>query len=138
MNAPHGVSAAVRRLNPNVYPAIRQFGISEAGPGERRLRQNHKGPNKLEMAALAVLKAQFPQVTFFEQSIRFGLANGVWYKPDICAWVRGELCAWEVKGPHAFRGGFENLKVAKATYPNVKFILLWKSGHEWKQQTILT
>lgn len=73
------------------------------------------------------------------QSKRYKLGNGIWYKPDMTGndTRDGKETAYEVKGPFAFRGGFENLKVAASTWQEVNWILVWKDNGEWKQQKIL-
>jgi hypothetical protein len=65
------------------------------------------------------------------------LGNGIWYKPDFTGFVDGSYTAWEVKGPHAFRGGFENLKVAANQYKEINWHLVWKEGGQWKDQGVL-
>jgi hypothetical protein len=65
------------------------------------------------------------------------LGNGIWFKPDFTGFLDGSYSAWEVKGPHAFRGGFENLKVAAGQYKEIHWYLVWKESGEWKQQRIL-
>jgi hypothetical protein len=78
------------------------------------------------------------------------LANGIWYKPDFfvpgSSYISSEVgslaypeqsIAWEVKGPHAFRGGMENLKVAARVHPWCRFYLVWKLDGMWKEQEVL-
>ena len=73
------------------------------------------------------------------QSKRYKLGNGIWFKPDMTGndTRDGRETAYEVKGPHAFRGGFENLKVAAHQWPEVRWLLVWKERGEWKQQEVL-
>lgn len=124
---------------------------SAAAP--RRLRQSTKPlMNKLEAEFYERLKMLKTPVHFRAQSMRFRLGNGIWYKPDFTAWhnhlyheampangIQIRMIAWEVKGPRAFRGGFENLKVAAALYPEVRWLLVWKdkATGEWQEQCIL-
>lgn len=106
----------------------------------RRLRQSSKPlMNKLETQFHNRLMYLYPGNDFHPQAKRFKLGNGIWFKPDFTASGKNfsQEVAWEVKGPHAFRGGFENLKVAAGLWPEVKWILVWKDGGEWRQQTVL-
>lgn len=104
---------------------------------KKRLRQDSKPLlNKLETEFFNWLKAFYPSAVIRPQAKRYRLANGIWYKPDFTAILQQEW-AWEVKGPHAFRGGFENLKVAAATYPEIKWTLVWKQDGRWEHQEIL-
>lgn len=101
----------------------------------RRIRQDHRPlMNKLEESFLGelLLRGQRKEDILI-QAIRFRLANGLWYKPDFVVWP----CAWEVKGPHAWRGGYENLKMAAATYPHISWVLVWKEHGRWCEQKIL-
>ena len=59
------------------------------------------------------------------QGVKFRLGNGIVYTPDFVDLSVQPVKAWEVKGPKAFRGGFENLKVAAALYPEVRWVLVW-------------
>jgi len=114
--------------------------VTVAAPAERRIRQSQKPKmNKLETEALAWLQACYPGNEFKPQAKRYELATGHWYKPDFTTAGKSfsTETAFEVKGPHAFRGGFENLKVAARVWPEVRWILMWKESGVWKQQTIL-
>lgn len=71
------------------------------------------------------------------QAIRFRLANGLNYKPDFFLWFPNRPAGIEVKGPHAFRGGFENLKMAAHQYPWIQWILVWKQDGVWQRQEVL-
>jgi len=132
---PQQVSESVRRRNPHLYGTA--FGgdyIPPDPPKPRRIRQSTKPlMNKLEGEWLAFYGKWFPVI--YPQSIRFKLANGVWYKPDFIALK--EMTCWEIKGPHAFRGGFENLKVAAHQYTEFKWVLCWKADGGWKEQVVL-
>lgn len=108
-------------------------------PG-KRIRQDTKPlMNKLEQEYYDRYLFGRLEVSVSIQSIRFKLANGVWYKPDF--YTDGNMVSYrqaiEVKGPHAFRGGFENLKMAAHQYPWIKWILVWKEEGVWMHQTIL-
>ena len=51
--------------------------------------------------------------------------------------AKSDFLSVEVKGPHAFRRGFENLKMAAHKYPWIKWVLVWKENGEWREQTVL-
>lgn len=153
----HLVSESTRRRNPHLYgqhpvtaekqcqdPASSQKTPLQGGARPaKRLRQSAKPLlNKLEAEFLRYLTAllsaggkEGPRI--LSQAKRFKLANGIWYKPDFTAIVKGVEVAWEVKGPHVFRGGFENLKVAASAYPEVTWLLVWKDGGEWREQHVV-
>ena len=105
----------------------------------KRIRQDGKPlMNKLETEFFLRLQQDAGDIKFIRpQSIRFMLGNGIWYKPDFTGFIDGSFSAWEVKGPHAFRGGFENLKVAAHQYAEVHWYLVWKKDGQWQQQRIL-
>lgn len=134
------MSSAARRLNAHLLP-VGGGGALPAGtvgiPG-KRLRQS-AAPilNKLETRLEAWLAAVYPGEKIRAQAKRYRLANGIWYKADFSAVIAGQEWAWEAKGPKAFRGGFENLKVASATWPEVRFVLVWEEGGAWRTQEIL-
>jgi hypothetical protein len=143
---PREPSAAVKRLNPSVFePVVAQKcpqDASEAPKPSKRIRQSTKPLlNKLEEEFLEHLQTIWLTSRIQSQSIRFKLGNGIWYKPDFVVPMVGHTCealvAYEVKGPHAFRGGFENLKVAASLYPWIKWILVWKEDGEWREQEVL-
>lgn len=141
-------SESFRRLNPHLFlppapklaPSVTAHSlVTEAAPLERRLRQE-QGPklNKLEQAFLRVLQVEYPGVRIRSQDKRYELARGIWYKPDFTMMSAGVETAFEVKGPRAFRGGFENLKVAARVWPEVRWLLVWrdKDSGQWKRQEI--
>lgn len=113
------------------------------GRAYKRLRQSAKPLlNKLEAEWLGELRKKLLSgTTIWVQALRFRLGNGIWYKPDFAAEVRNDwhdsLFAWEVKGPHVFRGGLENLKVAASLYPEVRWVLAWKEDGLWREQEVL-
>lgn len=100
----------------------------------KRIRQDPKPPlNKLEQEYFHLFL--FNEKNVEKQSLRFKLANGLWYKPDFfCAY---RLVAIEVKGPFAHRGGFENLKMAAHQYPWIRWNLVWKANGKWCEQAVL-
>lgn len=121
-------------------------------PKKKRVRQDSKPlMNKLEKEFYETIRAAFPNYPPVRiQSKRYRLGNGIWYKPDFTAalWPaegaadptgHARETAWEVKGPRAFRGGFENLKVAAGLYPEIRWLLVWKDKEtgEWKEQHII-
>jgi hypothetical protein len=128
-------------------PAARPASDSPGGPisandallPPRRIRQDTKPLlNKLEMEWYHVLKRSYgPDVPVFSQAIRFRLGNGIWYKPDFMVFGTPQFYGYEVKGPHAFRGGFENLKVCVNLYREIKWYLVWKLDGQWEEQEVL-
>ena len=103
----------------------------------KRIRQSSKPlMNKLETEFFNCYPKDSPCINV--QSIRFKLGNGIWYKPDF-VFIRpsGTWTCYEIKGPHAFRGGFENLKVAASKYPLIQWVLSWKQFDTWQSQIIL-
>lgn len=94
--------------------------------------------NKLETEFFEHLKNTLPNIDWRAQAKRFRLGNGIWYKPDVTGIVGCHEHAYEVKGPYAFRGGFENLKVAASTYPEIRWHLVWKHANGvWHEQKVL-
>lgn len=107
----------------------------------KRLRQDTKPlMNKLETRFYEeMLLDRFGKDDVKIQAIRLELALSIWYKPDffIPAIHDGNALAFEVKGPKAFRGGFENLKVAARVHQWINFRLVWWADGEWHEQQIL-
>lgn len=105
---------------------------------KKRIRQSAKPLlNKLETEFYGHLQ-QITCRQIFAQALRFRLGNGIWYKPDFVVFnERSRTAAYEVKGPHAFRGGYENLKVAAGLYLAITFFLVWKENGTWQEQEIL-
>lgn len=124
---------ACRRLNPQEFS---QPHAAPAAEPAKRIRQD-KPENELEKEYHAILAARFHGYRIYAQAIRLQLANGLWYKPDIVIPELEE--AWEVKGPHIFRGGPENLKMAAREHPWLRFTLVWKdkATGQWQEQVIL-
>ncbi len=109
----------------------------------KRIRQNSKPlMNKLECDWAKVLHERYIQfgVPVFAQSIRFMLANGVWYKPDFVVFGETGMMAFECKGnkgKNIDRGKLV-LKLAAHQYaPRVKFTLCWKVDGQWQEQVVL-
>lgn len=110
----------------------------------RRVKQKTKPLlNKLESEWLTILKECRGDNNFAEvrsQAIRFQLCNGVTFTPDLFsfAWIRGEPHAWEVKGKHAWDDAIVKIKMAAQEWPEIKWILVWKSDDGlWREQEIL-
>lgn len=106
-------------------------------PAPKRIRQSSKPLlNKLETEWFNICKQAYPEdCHVVPQGIRFMLGNGIWYKPDIVVFGVS-VYAYEVKGPHAFRGGFENLKVAAHKYQHISWSLVWKENGQWQEQKV--
>jgi hypothetical protein len=107
----------------------------DAAPSERRVRQSRQTMNKLELAYQDVLRAEFAGHEVIPQKVRLWLGNGSWYKADF--YVPHLHLFIEVKGPVAFRGGFEYLKIAASEHSWAKFWLVWKDKGRWLRQEIL-
>lgn len=102
-----------------------------------RIRQDQKPlMNKLEEEFYLTHGLPSMKSAVTVQGIRFRLGNGIWYKPDFVIWNPVRPRAIEVKGPHAFRGGFENLKVAASLYQWIDWRLVWKEDGEWCEQSV--
>lgn len=142
---PQQVSESVRRKNPHLYPPPLSKGIGTYELARehhaKRIRQSSKPLlNKLEQEYSLVLFDRYGQfgMMVLPQSIRFKLGNGIWYKPDFVVLGETGIMAFEVKGPFAHRGGFENLKVAAHQYgKRIKWTLVWKEQGQWKEQIVL-
>lgn len=118
-----------------VVGALKEVKIKPA----KRVRQSSKPLlNALETEWLEQLNKIYPEkhAQITAQAIRVRLGNGIWFKVDFVVFCN-PVTAYEVKGPHSFRGGFENLKVAASLYREVQWILVWKANGTWAQQTIL-
>jgi hypothetical protein len=105
-----------------------------------RIQQNTKPLlNGLETKALAWLQATYPSATFHKQAWRVKLANGAWYKVDLCAFFDSRWHAWEAKflrGKNATRGILA-LKCAAYQFPEVRWHLIWKQDGRWMTQEVL-
>lgn len=107
---------------------------------DKRIRQGEKTPNKLEADWRKHLESVNPEQKFRAQSIRFRIANGAWYKPDLISWHEGRVICWETKGPKQMKGvarGVLTIKVAAGLWPEVRFILVWREEGVWKKQVVL-
>ena len=138
MPLPEKVSDAVRRLNPALFGGTM---LPIAPVAKPRLRQN-RGPilNTLETAFLDWLQGRNPTVKFHAQSVTIKIANGCRYSPDFVAKMPdGEIHAWETKGPHAFDGALEKLKMAASVYPEIHFWLVSrdKATAAWRIERVL-
>lgn len=118
------------------------FSYSESNP--RRIKQRTKPlMNKLEAEWFGIINSQFPNYPRPRaQAKRYMIANGVGYTPDFTAsdWpcqTGSTETAWEVKGPHAFDGALDKLKMAAAAWPEVRWILVWKENGKWCEQEVL-
>lgn len=106
---------------------------------KKRVRQDSKPLlNKLEAEFLAKWNREHSlNSSLLSQALRFRLANGLWYKPDFVWLHHSPIIAYEIKGPHAHRGGFENLKMAASVYPHIVWVLWWKERGQWQEQKVL-
>jgi hypothetical protein len=153
---PMGVGPGVQKLNPQLFnsggeddaehdfiAALSGCGVAK-GPhvekAKKRIRQDSKPLlNKLETEWFEVLKVRLPNYRVIPQGVRLKLANGAWYKPDFAmvSHTGGITNCWEVKGPKAWRGGFEFLKIAAHQWPEICFVLVWKRDGKWVEQEVL-
>jgi hypothetical protein len=131
---PANPSESVKRLNQHIYGLQAPPQSIASAKVPKRIRQSSKRPNRLETEGLAYLKATRPHDGWRTQSLRFRLGNGIWYKPDATNTILNLMV--EFKGPHAFRGGFENLKVAASMYTEIKWLLVWQSDGQWQEQIV--
>lgn len=112
-------------------------------PKKKRIRQNTKGPNKLEREALEYLRYMDRLARtgfrFRTHALTLLLANGCRYTVDITAFggKRGEIHAWEVKGKHSWDDAIVKLKVAAHEWPSISFYLMWKENGQWQTQHVL-
>ncbi len=148
---PQQVSKSMRARNPQLYGGVLEPVITgvvvngEVKPvtiPPKRIRQSTKPlMNRLEGEWALVLHERYGQFGFpvFPQSIRFKLGNGIWYKPDFVVFGEQGIIMFECKGPHAFRGGKENLKVAAHHYnsKHIHWHLVWKQDGKWQEQVVL-
>jgi hypothetical protein len=107
---------------------------------QKRMRQGDKPPTKLEADWRRHMEATQPEVKFRAQAIRFRLANGAWYKPDLMAWLNSRVVCWETKGPKQAKNvarGILTVKFAATAWPEVLFILVWRDAAGWHQQEVL-
>lgn len=150
-------SATFKKKNPHIFADVGNMNIGGEDDAEhdhiaaltakqkpkKRIRQSNAPLlNKLEGDFQKILLLRYPDQDMHvtAQAIRFALGNGIAYKPDFVVFVRHRCpIAYECKGPHSYRGGFENLKVAANKYPCVNFVLTWKDKEtgQWQEQHVL-
>lgn len=112
----------------------------------KRIRQDTKPlMNKLEREWFGIINAQFPNYPRPRaQAITLKLANGVRYTPDFFAFLwpvdaqPSSPTAWELKGKHVWDDAIVKLKVAATTFPEIRFLLVWKDHGDWHQQPVLS
>lgn len=157
------VSDAVRRLNPDVF--MQSLPVAGASPARAplaqkpRLRQDRKGPNKLEREFEAWLRDEWKNVkgvAVEAQALTLTIANGSRFTPDF---IVAAKCYSEVEGVYdsemqaaarvmAFETkGFMRddaavkIKVAARMYPWIKFHLVTKrkkkDGGGWAIEEVL-
>lgn len=146
---PQQVSESVRKRNPHLYEKIEIRTVTAFKPGlqnpilhlipRKRIRQSSKPKmNKLETEFFKKLQSECGGLEILQQAIRLELANGIWYKPDLFVPNGSDgPVVYEVKGPRAFRGGLENLKVAARVHRWCMFYLVWKDRGIWQRQSVL-
>jgi hypothetical protein len=110
----------------------------------KRVRQSHKQPNKLEAEwgkiILSQYQSQYPRHPRPRYNAKaYLIANGLRFTPDWTAsyWDGRVETAWEVKGPRAWDGALDKLKMAATAWPEVRWILVWKEMGQWQSQEIL-
>ena len=113
---------------------------TNAAPGVR-IRQDSKPLlNKLETEWFNILQCTGSVISLKAQAMRFKLANGAWYKPDMTGWLNGQLTAWECKGPSCMKNvdrGILTVKIAAHEWTDVAFFLIWKESGGFAQQRVL-
>ena len=128
----------------NVDILRKQFASNLPAATKKRLRQSSKPlMNKLESEFMDwLVRTGTPKENIFPQAMRLEISNGHWYKPDFFVtptesdeWPQGWF--YECKGPHSFRGGFENVKDAARRFKHFKFILVWLDDGRWQEQIVL-
>lgn len=131
-------------------PVAKPSPIAVQTPGKARIRQSQKPPTKLEVEGLVWLKSKYPApvIRWHTQAWRVRIANGAWYKVDICAELPKEgmhrLAVWQwhawetkcLKGKNAARGILA-LKCAASAFPEVVWHLLTKENGQFQDQIIL-
>lgn len=133
--------------NPTTVEMAKTIAVKKV-KAAKRIRQDSKPlMNELESEYWRILCEKYGDPCVKPQALRFKLGNGIWFKPDFAVFVNWidhanetscvRMVCYEVKGAHAFRGGFENLKVAAGLWPQIQFILVWKESGQWKEQEIL-
>jgi hypothetical protein len=133
------VSDSTRKRNPHLYGGAAVDAVAAPEHGTRIRQEREPVMNKLETQALAWLQARYPGTAFHCQAWRTKIANGAWFKVDICAVVAGRWTAWECK---EFKGknvdrGILALKTAAHQFPEVHWILLSRKDRQWCEQSVL-
>ena len=132
------------QIGPQLYPHPALAAATIMPAPKKRLRQSAKPlMNGLETEFYSHLQRAALREFIYPQAIRLELARNHWYKPDF--FVPGNRTDkssvigtfYEVKGPHAFRGGFENMKVAARRYQFFEFVLVWLDDGRWQEQIVL-
>lgn len=124
-------------------PLLGSAPILESTPlaGKRIRQKTASKMNKLEAEYLARLKVESlgMDCEIYSQEIKLWLANGLTYTPDHVVSHPGITIVYEVKGPHAFDGSLDKLKMAAAKYQHWEFWLVWKdkTSKEWMKQRVL-
>jgi hypothetical protein len=124
-----------------------QLGTAKPAPdqeetGAKRIRQQTKRKlNKLETDFLEQKLALVDGSggIIYQQEIKLWLANGLTYTPDFVVSFPTFTKVIEVKGPYAFDGSLDKLKVAAAKYRHWSFWLAWRDKRTkvWEQQRVL-
>lgn len=154
------VSAAVKKLNPHLFegrtgPACSENGIlgmsnaEIAKTAKPRLRQDRKGPNKLEAEFEAWLREEWSDTPheLLVQGITLLLSNGNRYTPDFLLVVPRDtgkpyfqMLAFETKGFMRDDAAVK-VKTAARLFPWIKFHLVTKKrkkdGGGWAIEEVL-
>lgn len=140
------IGAAVRKLNPHLFAKLEPEAkvlinaVPLNKPRKRIVQEAKPLLNALEAQYAALLQEKFSHRIIRAQAIRFRLANGLWYKPDLTVWAKtAELAprAYEVKGRKAPARGVAVLKMAATQYPDWIWFLVWKEDGRWQEQRVL-
>lgn len=125
---------------PEPAPKAQSTGLLDKASG-RRIRQRTKPMmNRLEFEFYRMQSTCANIMNIRTQAITFLIANGVRYTPDFTWRERGTnlTFAIEVKGPKAFDGSLEKLKMAAHEFPDWKWFLVWKDKDGiWREQEVL-
>lgn len=129
-------SESFKKLNPHIFEAKAPM-VTAAS----MIRQSSKPLlNKWETEFLEQLKGAGWK-TILCQSMKFRLANGVWYIPDFICLQETRLlqnqiaAAFEVKG-HMRDDASVKIKVAAGMYPWVAWRLATKQNGQWVYQLV--
>jgi hypothetical protein len=135
--APAARAQVLQLMNPVQAPSASEPG--EVAAVKKRIRQSREPIlNKLETSYRdEVLFKRYTPTQVRSQDLRLRLGNGTWYKPDFH--IPHERLIVEVKGPKAWRGGLEFLKVAASVHPYLRFVLVWRESRlgPWLWQEVL-